>query len=87
MSSLESYICWPCSSETQSRRKESSDLLTTGNLYAVRMSTISKPEEDEALSPFNVKAERKMLLKLDLLLVTMCGIMYIKSHAGSENSF
>jgi hypothetical protein len=39
------------------------------------MSTSSKPEDDEALTRFNIKADRKMLLKLDMLLVPMCYTM------------
>jgi len=39
------------------------------------MSTSSKPEDDEALTRFNIKADRNMLLKLDLLLVPMCCAM------------
>jgi hypothetical protein len=40
-----------------------------------KMSTSSKPEDDEALTRFNIKADRKMLLKLDMLLVPMCYTM------------
>jgi hypothetical protein len=40
-----------------------------------KMSITSKPEDGEALTRFNAKADRKMLLKLDLLLVPMCCAM------------
>jgi hypothetical protein len=36
------------------------------------MSTGSKPDDGEALTRFNIKADVKMLLKLKLLLVPMC---------------
>lgn len=40
-----------------------------------KMSITSKPEDGEALTRFNAKADRKILLKLDLLLVPMCCAM------------
>jgi hypothetical protein len=56
-------------------RLEDRDRFQRNQQIVFNMSTSSKPEDDEALTRFNIKADRKMFLKLDMLLVPMCCAM------------